>query len=1691
MCKPTKLSVRLLVGCFLLLLTGPSSAQDGNRLTYLDSFLDPYYVSGDFPKLTTPQWVGEADVKAVVVLAIDDMRDTARYETYLRPILQRLKQIDGRAPVSIMTNSVNPNDPLLAKWLKEGLSIDVHTINHPCPCLQKSDLPQAQRTYHECVDLLAKIPGNRPVAFRMPCCDSLNTPSPRFWTEIFNKTSAQGNFLTIDSSVFNVITPRDRDLPKNWVSRPDGKDRFRHYIPFKSFVNTIDNYPYPYLIGRSCWEFPCVVPSDWAAQHVQRSNNPETVRDMKIALDVTVQKQGVYNLVFHPHGWIRNDQVIEIIDHAVEKYGNQVKFLTFREAADRLQKQLLAGQPLRAPDGKDNGVRLLDLNQDGYLDVLIGNATTRQTRVWSATDKKWLITPFPTDLRGETTRFGILNKRVIALQLTSNTRGAWQWTGTKWQASNQLTRGLEALQTTADGKDRGLRLRDTDGDGQCELIVANQRQQAIYIWANDHWVPANLPWPKGVAIVDDQGRDAGLRFVDIDQDGYDDLLFSNQDRYSLHLWQPRQWAGWVTKALDASRADADHVPIISRLGTNNGAWFHSDHMWVQNEDTARLPNLVDRRSYNQLLEPLHGDMPPPKPPTRSLKTMRVPAGFKIELVAWEPLATDPIAFDWGIDGTLWVVEMGDYPLGADGQGSSGGKVKKLIDLDGDGRYERATLFMDKVNFPTGIKAWKNGVLITAAPDLLFAADTTGDGKADEVKTLFTGFREGNQQHRVNGLRWGLDNWLYLANGDSGGTIKSLKTGKTLDINGRDLRINPETGAMEALSGQTQFGRNRDDWGNWFGGNNSNPMWHYIIEDYVLRRNPHVPAPPVRKQVSQQPGAAPVYPTSRTLTRFNDPARANRFTSACSPIVYRDQYLEQLVGQAFVCEPVHNLVHREIMRPDGPSFSSSRLGSESNSEFLVSSDSWFRPTMIRTGPDGALWVADMYRLVIEHPEWIPKSWQQRLDLRSGSERGRIYRITREDDQRPVSATHQLANRTTAQWVTGLQSSNGWQRDIAQQQLVLRNDPAALKPLQTMASTDKKPLARLHALCTLDGLGRLDVDILSSALRDAHPGVRRHAVRLAGQFPVAKLEKILIELASKEQDVAVQLQVAITLGYFDSKASGAALGQFASRHVLDNYRYAAALSSIHSKNITHVMQGALSGTKQANGKLLEHLLMISAGLGNRDVVSSLVVGWTAEAPFQPWQIRAVSSTLKNLQSGQKTATPILSPQARDGIERMIQMVQDNVMDLSLPVDQRQDMAQLLAYATEDREKIARTLESLLAAQQPLELQATAMAGILRFHKDGARRLLQRWASTTPALRVQLINQVLLERGHIDQLLAALENGLVLPTALDARQRQRLVTHSDKKLATRATAIFKISPQSDRLQVIQAHQPVASLKGDRERGRTLYRKHCANCHKLQGVGTAVGPNLAALKVRSPQALLTAILDPNQAVEAKYLEFIAVTVDGRQHAGILSRETTTDITLQGPQGKQTVILRKNIDVLRTSGKSLMPVGVEKDLSHQNLADIIHYLQIQGPPPKSFPGNKPQVVRPEKPDSPLKLTTATCRIYGNEIRLETRYGNLGFWGSAEDRAEWTVEIPRAGSYEVWMDFACPQATAGNPFVLTAASKQLRGTVAATASWDEYQKKMIGKISLSQGTSEISFRSDGAPKGYLLDLRGIQLVPVP
>jgi putative membrane-bound dehydrogenase-like protein len=1687
----------------LLAVPGVARAADANRLTYLDAN-DPYYVSRAFPKLVTPQWVGEPGVEAVVILSIDDMRGHQRWEAYLRPILQRLKRIDGRAPVSIMTCQIDPKEPHLQRWLKEGLSLETHTVDHPCPLLKDGDFARARSTYERCVDLLASVPGSRPVAFRMPCCDSLNTLSPRFHAEVFNRTTAKGHFLTVDSSVFNLFTPDDPDLPREVVLEPDGRDRFAKYLPRdRSFATYVKDYPYPYVVGRLGWQFPCVTPSDWQAQHLHGPNNPATVRDWKLALDATVRKQGVFTLVFHPHGWIRSEQVVDLIDHAVARHGKKVKFLTFREAQERLDKNLLAGHPLRAPDGGDNGVRLLDVDHDGFLDVVIGNDKARQTRRWLPKTNTWAVTDFPTRLvvpgkagRDAGARFGVVRPDGKASLLLRNdtAAGGYHFDGARWVEDKALLAGLELdgrpVQTARAGADRGVRLRDLDGDGACELVVGNDREQGVFAWSagKKRWAKLPFTLPAGTAIVDAKGRDRGLRFVDVDEDGRADVLFSNEERYSLHLFESMS-KGWSRRVLAGKAGGRGALPMIARGGADNGAWFHSRHLWVQNEHTSGLRDLVDRRSFNDLLAEV--DLGP-KSPEASARCLKARPGFVVELVAAEPLIESPVAFAWGPDGKLWVVEMRDYPLGVDGKGKPGGRVKVLESTKGDGKYDKATVFLDNIPFPTGVMPWRKGALVTCAPDVLYAEDLDGDGKADRKVALFTGFGEGNQQHRVNGLVWGLDNWVYCANGDSGGTVRSLKTGRAVNIRGRDLRLRPDDGGLDAQTGQTQFGRNRDDWGNWFGGNNSNPVWHFVLADHYLRRNPHVAPPELRLSVPAVSGSAPVFPRSRTLPRFNDPGAANRFTSACSPVVYRDELFgPAFAHNTFVSEPVHNLVHREVMAPAGATFRSQRAPDEKNTEFLASTDNWFRPTTIRTGPDGALWVADMYRAVIEHPEWIPKATQKKLDLRAGHDRGRIYRIY------PVGskprALLRLDKLDTAGLVAALDSPNGWQRDTAQQMLLWRADKAAVPLLEKLAARSARPLARLHALCTLDGLKALRPAALVKALEDEHPGVRRHAVRLCeGRLSDAALGDALLKRV-EDEDAQVRLQLACTLGEWDDARAGKALGRLLVRAAGERYHTAAVLSSVSRKNLDEVLLAALPANR------VEELLRLASALRHDRATVTLLgaVAAPAKGKYAAWQFDALANLLDGLEQRGSSLARLHKEGGKDvkaAVERtagLFAAARAAVKDDKATAAARLRAVRLLGRGLDGRKEDLALLAGLLVPQTADDLQAAAVAALGRLPEPEVPALLLRgWKGHGPALRVRVLD-VLLERDDwLKALLVAVEKKQVPAPELGAVRRQRLLEHRDPAVRKRAAKAFAGAADADRQKVVAAYRPALKLKGDPAKGKALFAKSCAACHKLGGGGSEVGPDLAPLADRPGDYLLEAILDPNRAVEARYVSYVAELKDGRVVVGILGAETGTSITLISAEGRSAVVLRSNLDRLTSTGKSLMPEGLERDLKPQDVADVIAYLKSGRPVPrpKAFPGNKPALVRPG-PDGALRLLASNAEIYGPSLVLEQKYGNLGYWSSAEDKAVWEVEVPRAGRYAVWFDWACDAGAAGNAFVLETGAARLTGKVASTGSWDAYRQARVGTIELKAGRRRVVMRSAGAVKGALIDLKSVRLVP--
>ncbi len=1682
----------------------------GRRLSYLDSS-DPYYVGLSFPRLTTPQWIGEEGVEAVVVLAIDDMRDTQKYEQFLRPILDRLKQIDGRAGVSIMTNVVDPGDPQLQSWLDEGLNFDVHTIDHPCPLLAGGDFEKARSTCDRCIDLLTSVPNNAPVAFRMPCCDSLNTLSPRFFAEIFNHVTPEGHYLQADSSVFNILTPADPSLPRATVELADGSSRFRRYLPFPAFANTIENYPYPYVINRLCWEFPCVVPSDWEAQNVQQPNNPRTVEDWKAALDAVVIKQGVFNLVFHPHNWIRNDQVVQLIDYAQQKYGNKIKFLNFREAVERMNDHLLSGHPLRAADGLDNGVRLIDLNDDGYLDVVIANEQMRLTRIWEPERHTWRETNFPValvtrDTKGQPLdaqgRFGIVgaDHQPVLLIQNNQTAGGWRFDGDRWKQDDRLLTGLKLdgkpVLIGDGGRDRGVRLDDIDADGSCELLVGNETQRAVFRWNDEQrtWSKAPYSLPGQATFVDRNGNDRGLRLIDVNDDLQVDVLFSNEAHNSLHLFSDPK-SGWSRSVFDAPRSESDRIPMIVRGATNNGAWFHTREMWVQNEDTARMADLVDRRSFNELLK---GLPPEPKSPAASLTALRVREGFKVELVAAEPLVVDPIAVDWGPDGKLWVVEMADYPLGVDGK--PGGRVRFLEDTDADGRYDRSTVLLDDLPYPTSVMAWRDGVLVTAAPDIIYAADTTGDGKADVREILYTGFTQGNPQHLVNGLERGLDNWIYCANGHSGGKPRSLKTGDEVQMRGHDIRIRPESGEIDLRTGVTQFIRARDDWGNWFGSDNINPMWHYVMPEHYLRRNPHVAFPDGRVHVSENPGTASVFARSRTLARFNDFHTADRFTSACSAIIYRDRLLgDELSGNSFVCEPVHNLVHCEVVRAEGVAFTSRRYAAEQSSEFLASTDNYFRPTTVRTGPDGALWVVDMYRLVIEHPEWIPEEFKQRLDLRSGSDKGRIYRIYPVDQHpRPIAI---LADVNTAALVAALDSPNGPQRDMAQQLLIARDDERSVPLLQQMVVEGRVPQGRLQAMCTLDGMQKLRAEVVAKALSDEHPGVRRHAVRLAEGMIAGSAMLVEALLANiEDDDPKVALQLAFSLGAWDNPQAGRALGKLAAHWADEPYVLAAIVSSSRAnldELVTEVVDR--SQVQPPPARLIADLLT-TATADERSLAVARLLGMVAtpneHGEFALWQLDSFGRLLDTLRRRGTTLQEQLGKQPGENkalatkLNQLIGFARQTAQQHDAPLDRRLAAVRLLGREAGSESSDFDLLASLLGPSQPREVQLAAVDLLGQAADDrAARYLISAWKTFSPALRSDVLDVLFSREVWLIQVLTAIEDGTILPGELDAFRRQLLLNHREATISQRAQTIFASTTEASRQEVLDAYAKVVQQTGDATAGRELFAKKCALCHKFDSKGHAVGPDLAALTDKSPQAMLVAILDPNRAIEAQYVSYSAITQTGLTYTGILSAESANSLTLLAQEGKTQVLLRDEIDELASTGKSLMPEGLEKDLSPQQIADIVAYLASSGPKPKAFPGNQPQVVEADLFRHEFSCLSTNGELYGSSLVFEPENQNLGYWTSSDDRAVWTIDVKSRGRYAVILDWACPDENAGNTFAIEVAGQQLVGKVESTGGWNVYRRDVVGTLQLDEGHQRLTIRPSRPPEGALFDLKSITLRP--
>lgn len=1099
------------------------------------------------------------------------------------------------------------------------------------------------------------------------------------------------------------------------------------------------------------------------------------------------------------------------------------------------------------------------------------------------------------------------------------------------------------------------------------------------------------------------------------------------------------------------------------------------------------------------------ELAPAKSPEEALAAIKVPDGLRVELVACEPLVIDPVAIDFGPDGKLWVAEMLDYPAGINGDYAPGGRIRFLEDTDADGKYDKATIFVENIPYPTGVTVWKKGVMYCAAPDVVYAEDTNGDGQADVQKVLLTGFDTRNFQARINSLRYGLDNWVYAANGLLGGKLTSpQKADFQVDLGSRDFRFNPDTLAFDLEPGRTQQGLAHDDWGNWFGTNNSELLLHYPLPDHYVRRNPNVAAAePVVLVPKEDPDK--LYPRSRTLQRFNHPESANRVTSACGAVIYRDELLgREYAGNAFVCEPVHNLVTRRILKPEGSTFSGVRAPTEQQAEFLASTDNWFRPVDLQTGPDGALWVVDMYRAIIEHPKWITADRLATLDLRAGDDKGRIYRIVPVD--KPARKPVVLESLDTPSLVQALDSPNGTQREMAQFLLVHRGDLAAVPVLKKLAKDCQRPQARMQALCALDGLKALNAQVVIDSLRDPNAGVRRHAIRLLETF-LTEEWGIGPELARlvNDSDPHVRLQLACTLGEWKDPLSGEALGQIALASRDDKYIIGAVFSSVTKENLAPLAAVVMTAdsTTDPPAYLLEQIVSLATTFEVDRVLVEFTNSLAAnsnDGTFATWQLAAVTAMLDGLDRTNVSLVQLaerqgdLGPAMLETLNKVFAFARIAAADSEANEEARLAAVKLLGRGPDHRADDIAAAGELFSAQTPTSVQRGVIAALGKLKDDQVPRvLLDSWRRVGPSIRSDILTVLMTREEWTTALLDRIESKDLQAGEIDATRRQQLSLNRNKELAARAAKLLAGSVNADRSKVIEQYKPVATGPGKAERGAQLFEKTCSICHRLNDKGYAIGPDLVALTDKSPQALLTAILDPNRNVDQKFGVYNAITTQGLSVPGILSAETGSSITITQQENKQTTIIRSDLDELVSTGKSLMPEGLEKDLKPADVADIIAYVASTGPSRRTFEGNDPAVVT-TSPDGNLMLRASMCEIYGKQISFEVLTPErqiLTTWKGAEDRADWTAEIPTDGEYTVSLHYSCQNDSAGNAFLFENTSGKISGKISGTGkTWTTYFPVEIGKLKLKAGKQRFSLRADGEIKGEgLANVAHVLLIP--
>ena len=969
----------------------------------------------------------------------------------------------------------------------------------------------------------------------------------------------------------------------------------------------------------------------------------------------------------------------------------------------------------------------------------------------------------------------------------------------------------------------------------------------------------------------------------------------------------------------------------------------------------------------------------------ALETFELEEGFQIELIAGEPLISDPVDMEIDEFGRLYVVEMHGYPLDLSGSG----KIKLLSDTDGDGIMDKSVVFAEGLMLPTGILRWKKGVLVTDPPNVYYLEDSDGDGKADIKDIVLTGFALSNPQHNVNSPRLGLDNWIYLGHepavstsqylevfGDRGSEIfypdKPEGIRLTQNAGGRSVRFRPDSFELEVMASRTQFGHTFDPWGRRFVVNNNNHIIHDVIAARYLDRNPFLVVPSSTASISDHGNAAEVFPITvnpehQLLTDVGV------MTSACGITAYLGSAFPKAYHKAvFVAEPVSNIVHVDFISENKTGFIASRQ--HRDKEFLASTDSWFRPVNMYIGPDGALYIVDYYRQIIEHPEWMAEEVVKSGALYNGTDQGRIYRITKKG-AKPLdwSNSLKLADFSNEQLVEKLKDPNIWWRRNSQRMLLDRSPEEVPKGLLELAQNNKSPYGRVHALWTLEGMGKIDYELIAEAFLDEEPGVRENAIKIAElhliSFPALKED--LVKLKT-DKDPKVRFQLLCTLGFVENPASSQARKELLFNNLDDPWMQVAALSAPYgeSKDLMDAVLANFVGNNPNYESLLQSLSAMIGSSLQYNQIQSLVMQGTSHlnAGEEVWQAPLLRGLALGLKNKKISGSPWISLESALMIacldhsslqvkQASFQLLQVIGLSESSQVEDFMERGKNMAGSrnlTEDERILGikmlslknpspyeSFLKELIKPMEPVNVQIAALQALGRIPGNTtAQFIIEGWTSLTPEIRDEAINTLMANEESMVLLLDAMEESKIQTTALGWGRSVRLMNHSKENIRKRARAIIN-KDESIGEEILQTYLPALELNGSIVNGKKVYQSNCAICHKMgQDLGLAFGPDLATLRNRRPENILSDILLPGLSIADGYDLWSIDLQNGERLQGLIASETPSAILLRSAGGQDRSVSRQDIKSLKVLNDSAMPSGLENNMSQQDMADLIAFIR-------------------------------------------------------------------------------------------------------------------------------------------------------